>query len=250
MARKSQRFRKTHLLAMTLVGAAIIAPAPASAAAAHAARAGHHASGSTHRSAASKRRHAVKAAHHKTTVAHTIAAPLSPLSPQTSAASAAPAAPAACENGGLVPTAANLDLVRAATLCLINQQRASAGLPQLRESAALDTAAQAHSDDMVSGNYFDHTAPSGTDPLSRVVAAGFATVAHVLDLGENIAAGGGSLSTPDATVLNWMGSAPHRANILDPTFKQTGLGVTAGIPAVLGIGGSGATYTLSFGTAA
>ena len=252
MARKSQHSRKISLLATMLVGAAIIAPAPASAAAAraHAAKVGHHASTRSHKPASHKKaRHAVKASHHKSTVAPLVVAPSAATAPDPVAPVYSSASSAACADGGLVPTSANLAQIRAATLCLINQQRTAAGLGPLRENAALDTAAQSHSDDMVSGNYFDHTAPSGADPLSRVVAAGFATVARVLDLGENIAAGADSLATPVATVANWMDPPPHRANILDPTFKQTGVGITAALPSVLGLGASGATYTETFGTA-
>jgi uncharacterized protein YkwD len=250
MARKSPHSRKISLLAMTLVGAAIIAPAPASASAArgHATKVVHHASTAAHKTASHKRTRRLRVSHHKTTLAPIIAT-ASVQTPQAAASVYSSASTAPCADGGLIPTSANLVQVRAATLCLINQQRSAAGLAPLRENAALDAAAQAHSDDMVSGNYFDHDSPSGADPLSRVVAAGFATVARVLDLGENIAAGADSLATPDATIANWMASAPHRANILDPTFKQTGIGITAAVPSVLGLGGSGATYTQNFGTA-
>ncbi|HEX3873500.1 MAG TPA: CAP domain-containing protein, partial [Solirubrobacteraceae bacterium] len=99
-------------------------------------------------------------------------------------------------------------------------------------------------------DYFDHVAPGGADVLGRVVAAGFAIAHNVLDLGENLAAAAGSLATPAATVADWMSSPPHRANILDPTYRQTGIGVTPAVPAMLGIGQAGATYTQTFGTAA
>jgi uncharacterized protein YkwD len=46
-----------------------------------------------------------------------------------------------------------------------------------------------------------------------------------------------------------MSSPPHRANILDPSFTDTGLGVVAALPPSLGLGTVGATYTQIFGTA-
>lgn len=165
----------------------------------------------------------------------------------TTAAQTATAA--SCANADVIPATANLDLVRAATLCLINQQRALAGLPALAENGALDSQAQSHSQDMVANDYFDHVSPTGVALLSRVVASGFATASAVLDLGENIAAGAGPLATPAATVANWMLSPPHRANILDPTFAETGIGIATAVPAMLGIGSAGATYTQTFGTA-
>ena len=118
------------------------------------------------------------------------------------------AAPATCSGGDLVPTSANLAQVGAATLCLINQQRAAAGLPALRETAALDAAAASHSADMVAKNYFDHVAPTGLGLVDQVLGAGYATVGTLLDLGENIATGVDSLATPASTVASWMASPP------------------------------------------
>ncbi|HWH10454.1 MAG TPA: CAP domain-containing protein [Solirubrobacteraceae bacterium] len=254
MARKSPDAKMNKLVAIAasllLAGAAAASPgvAIASTGTAHAAKVTHHKviarAKKAHKTTPAKPAHKVVKA--KKTASRITRATQTPAPTGTSTSAADIAA---CADGSLVPTSANLDVVRAATLCLVNQQRALAGLAPLRENAALDAAAQAHSDDMVASNYFDHVTPTGTDVLSRVVAAGFATVASVLDLGENLAAGGGSLATPAATVTQWMNSAPHRANILDPTFQQTGIGVAPAVPAMLGIGTSGATYTQAFGTA-
>ena len=59
------------------------------------------------------------------------------------------------------PTAANVDAVRAAILCLHNQIRAERGLPLLKENARLRRAALGHSSDMVSRGFFEHTTPNG-----------------------------------------------------------------------------------------
>ncbi|MCA1689917.1 MAG: CAP domain-containing protein, partial [Actinobacteria bacterium] len=64
---------------------------------------------------------------------------------------------------------------------------------------------------------------------------------------ENIAAAGGYLATPAATVKMWMGSPGHRANILDPAFRDTGIGVAPAAPALLTTG-PGASYTEDFAT--
>ncbi|HEY7633378.1 MAG TPA: CAP domain-containing protein, partial [Thermoleophilaceae bacterium] len=61
-----------------------------------------------------------------------------------------------CANTDVVPTAGNLDVVRAAILCLNNQERDARGLPPLKENARLRQAAVGHSDDMVEQRYFDH----------------------------------------------------------------------------------------------
>jgi uncharacterized protein YkwD len=269
MSRKPHHSRINQLVAigvgLALAGGATLTTTVASA---HPAKVAHH---TTKPAAGTASKHKAKSAHkvaHK--AAHTVAsrdtrsvsvtprkttkhvkhaAPVRTPAPAPNPAPTTVAAPANCANGDLIPTTADVALVRAATICLVNQQRAAAGVPALRENGALDAAAQAHSDDMVASDYFDHAAPSGTDFLSRIVSAGFATVDNVLDAGENIAAAGGSLATPAATVTSWMDSPPHRANILDPTFEQTGVGITPAVPATLGIGSSGATYTQTFGTA-
>src|SRR5690242_16151722 len=66
-----------------------------------------------------------------------------------------------CTNTDVLPTAANLDQVRAAILCLHNQIRAQNGLPLLKDNAKLRKAALGHSADMVGEGFFDHTSPNG-----------------------------------------------------------------------------------------
>jgi uncharacterized protein YkwD len=154
--------------------------------------------------------------------------------------------PAACADANLVPTPANLARIAAATLCLINDQRVSADLAPLRADAALGDAAAQHSADMVARNYFDHVSPSGSTPKSRMTAVGYLKPGHAWSIGENIAAATGSLATPAAIVRMWMNSSGHRANILNPSFKDTGIGAVATAPALVG-SGPGGTYTEDFG---
>src|SRR5215207_1918635 len=66
-----------------------------------------------------------------------------------------------CANTDLEPAAGNLDDVRDAVLCLHNRDRASRGLPALKENPKLRQAAVGHSDDMVEQRYFSHDTPSG-----------------------------------------------------------------------------------------
>jgi len=88
---------------------------------------------------------------------------------------------------------------------------------QLKLSIALGDAALAHSVDMATHNYFDHTGPDGSTPASRVTRAGYAWRA----VGENLAAG---VATPDEAVAGWMQSAPHCQNLMDPRFTDMGVG--------------------------
>jgi uncharacterized protein YkwD len=48
-----------------------------------------------------------------------------------------------------------------------------------------------------------------------------------------------------AVFKDWMHSPPHRANILDPSYRDVGVGVARGYP--MGAGAGSATYTVDFG---
>jgi uncharacterized protein YkwD len=146
-----------------------------------------------------------------------------------------------------MPSPENLALVRAAILCLINRERAAAGERALVPVATLALAAQRHTDDMAFGDYFDHVGPRGDTPSSRVRAAGYLDGALSWEVGENIAFGTGWLASPRAIVAGWMASPGHRANILDASFRDTGIGASAHPPASLAGGQSGGIYTEDFG---
>jgi uncharacterized protein YkwD len=163
-----------------------------------------------------------------------------------SAVAAASASAATCADAHLVPSRTNLSRVATATLCLINQQRTTRGLPRLHPKPALEAAATAHSQDMVARGYFDHVSPAGVSPLARISRAGYLRAGSGYSIGENIAAATGS-ATPTEIVNMWMHSAGHRANILNPVYRDTGVGVASGLPSPVG-SGPGATYTEDFGT--
>jgi len=151
----------------------------------------------------------------------------------------------ACANVPLVPNNSNLALVRAATLCLVNRERTSRGERALSANRDLQQAAQAHSQDMAAGNYFEHDGRGGSTPLSRMRAAGYIFSSHLgYAIGENIAWATLWLASPKAIVAGWMASPGHRANILDATFRDTGVGVS---PHPLAHGQSGGIYTQDFG---
>jgi len=149
-----------------------------------------------------------------------------------------------CANADLAPSAANVDTVRTAILCLHNQIRARRGLPLLKENARLRRAALAHSSDMVSRGFFEHTSPNGTSMVERIQAARYVSPRFGWALGENLAWGTGSLATPQAIMKAWMDSPGHRANVVKRAYREIGIGVVAGVPSDRD---SGATYTADFG---
>jgi len=92
----------------------------------------------------------------------------------------------------------------------------------LTMNPALRCAARKHSADMAARNFFDHTNPDNESPWDRMGKAGYGGYSNA---GENIAAG-----SPDAqgTMNQWMDSDGHCANIMNPGFKEIGVGYSTG----------------------
>jgi uncharacterized protein YkwD len=152
-----------------------------------------------------------------------------------------------CANTHVKPNSVNVDVVRSAVLCLHNSERARHGLPKLRENARLRAAASRHSARMVGSHFFDHTTPSGLTMAERIRGTGYTSGAHAWSIGENIAWGSGRLATAAQIQRAWMNSAGHRANILQRSFREIGIGIQPGVPVHLSASQSGATYTTDFG---
>ncbi|MEV6580771.1 sigma-70 family RNA polymerase sigma factor [Streptomyces sp. NPDC051582] len=106
-------------------------------------------------------------------------------------------------------------------IALVNSERAAAGCGPLKEDPQLRSAAQGHSDDMAARDFFDHTNPDGADPGKRTTAAGYRWSTY----GENIARG---QQTAASVMDSWMKSPGHRANILNCSFKDIGVGIHSG----------------------
>jgi uncharacterized protein YkwD len=167
---------------------------------------------------------------------------------ERSAATIAAVLATPCQNTELTPEAADIGLVRAAVLCLINRKRAESGESPLVANAELEQAAEEHAQELVADDYFAHVAPSGETPVDRIRATGYIpnpSVGYVI--GENLAWGTYQLSTPQAIVSAWIASPGHLANILEAQYDDTGIGVTAAVPPSLAPGAPGATYAQEFG---
>jgi uncharacterized protein YkwD len=168
--------------------------------------------------------------------------------PESSASIIAAVLAAPCANAELTPEAGNIEAIDAATLCLVNQERARNNELPLKPNAQLERAAQGHSEEMVSEDYFAHISPSGLTPVERVVATGYVPSSEVgYTLGENIAWGTLQLSTPSAIVAAWIASPEHLANILYSPYVETAIGVAPEAPASLAEGQPGAVYSQEFG---
>jgi hypothetical protein len=160
-------------------------------------------------------------------------------------AAPAPARAADCPGADATPAAQGPGPAGAATLCLLNAERAARGLRPLARQDNLTWASQGYSDLMVGRAFFAHETPEGVDLVARLTVARYLG-AGVEDwyVGENLAWGQGPLSTPRAIVAAWIASDGHRENILSAEFDEIGIGITAGTPLA---GPDGATYATDFG---
>lgn len=102
-----------------------------------------------------------------------------------------------------------------------NIKRSSQDLSELIISNELSQAALAKGQDMFSDQYWSHTAPDGREPWVFIEQAGY--VYKVA--GENLARD--FMNTEDM-MMAWMASPTHKANILNPKFKEIGIAVIDG----------------------
>ncbi len=103
---------------------------------------------------------------------------------------------------------------------LVNDIRVKNGLPALKANWELSRVARYKSQDMADRSYFSHTSPTYGSPFQMMKAFGIT----YRSAGENIAMG---YKTPQAVVDGWMNSSGHRANILNASFTQIGVGYVA-----------------------
>ena len=99
----------------------------------------------------------------------------------------------------------------------VNRERVAQNLSPLRWDESLATSAREHAQRMAQRNTLSHQFP-GEPPLqdrARQAGARYSVIA------ENVAEG----PTPEAIHSGWMRSAPHRANLLDPSLTAVGIAV-------------------------
>jgi uncharacterized protein YkwD len=153
-----------------------------------------------------------------------------------------------CQSTEIAPEPSNVAAAREAILCLINRTRAEHSLEPLKPNGQLEAAAEDHNAEMLQVDYFAHVAPDGETPVDRIKKTGYiASESAGYVIGENLAWGTYSLSTPKAIVEAWIASPGHLANILESRYTETGIGVTPAVPQSLGEGNPGATYAQEFG---
>lgn len=103
---------------------------------------------------------------------------------------------------------------------LVNTTRAQHALAPLRFSPLLDRSALLKAEAIRSCGSFSHT-PCGA-PLTRT----FQQVGYrYASIGENLAWGTGTFASPGSILNAWLTSPAHRANLLNPRWREVGLAV-------------------------
>jgi len=117
-----------------------------------------------------------------------------------------------------IPRTAEFRNFESEVVRLVNAERSRAGLRPLTENWEISRVARIKSQDFIDRNYFAHNSPTYGTPFQMLRAFGIPFTAA----GENIARGQRS---PEEVMRSWMNSPGHRANILDSSFNQIGVGV-------------------------
>lgn len=99
-------------------------------------------------------------------------------------------------------------------LRLVNEERTQRGLRALRLAYDLQDGAAIRAKELTV--FYNHTRPNGEHCYTVINNKG-------RGIGENIAAGQRSA---EEVMQSWMNSSGHRRNILDPQFKELGVGYT------------------------
>ena len=116
-------------------------------------------------------------------------------------------------------------------LALINAERSKAGIVSLSANSTLRSAARYKANEMLQYDYFSHNSPYSKGPSDIAKAYG-----HTFNtFGENLytmSSSNQSSLRENISVENivsaWMASEGHRSNILNSSYRETGIGVVIG----------------------
>lgn len=108
--------------------------------------------------------------------------------------------------------------LESAVVRVVNRTRAAYGLPRLHFNGALTLVAREHSTDLAVHDFLSHDGSDGTSFASRM-----RQVTSARDVGETIVEMPGHV-TAQGIVQAWLGSPPHRAELLSPLYHRVGVG--------------------------
>ena len=131
----------------------------------------------------------------------------------------------ACEGGSLSPTAissVSTAEIEAAIFQATNIVRRNQDLPALTLQEAISQVAREHSQNMRDHDFFGHVNHNGQGLKQRLNAAGISYSAA----SENLVTVTNAPDPADVAFDLLVGSAEHEDNILDPKFRQIGVGAS------------------------
>ena len=102
-----------------------------------------------------------------------------------------------------------------------NEQRTKLGLEPLKYSSILSESAESKAKDMFANNYWAHTSPQGVTPWDFFKSVGY----QYSVAGENLAR---DFYDTESLLKAWMNSPTHKENIVNPKYKEIGIGVVNG----------------------
>jgi len=114
-------------------------------------------------------------------------------------------------------------------IVLVNAERQQYDLGTLSEDALLTSLAREHSISMVENDFFGHERYPGERPLSYNMSPGTMRGENLAKIPTQQYSPGPYLSLQEVcewAVSGWMDSPGHRANILEPRYTETGVGVS------------------------
>jgi len=127
-----------------------------------------------------------------------------------------------CKNASTPVHRLSKGAVRSTVMCLVNAERRRHARNPLSRSKALQRASQHHANKMAATNCLSHQCPGEGSLASRIRRFGYTRGANSWKFAENTGCG----LSAEAMVMNWMASRYHRINIVDPRFKDIGVGYT------------------------
>ena len=151
-----------------------------------------------------------------------------PAPEQPQAAPAAASQPAQAVSAAAAPQAKSLtsEIAEwpAQILAMMNEKRTSQGLHALTWSPEIAAAAQAHADDCQRRGWGSHVGSDGAITRTRLARAGYPARWS----GENWA----NAKNPQHAFAMWWneppGADPHRSNIMNPMYREAGIGIVSG----------------------
>lgn len=113
------------------------------------------------------------------------------------------------------------DISQSSLIRLTNQERGLIGISSLKENELLNQAAYLKAQDMINHDYFSHQSPAGITPWYWFEKVGY----DYNTAGENLGIG---FLDSEEIYLAWDNSPAHKANLLNPKYKDIGIAVLSG----------------------